>query len=280
MHNLHVTLAAGIAAAILAGCVLDRSAGATGVGNPTKGSVTVALVAVDTVPTVPPPAKAAAKTGVAARNPDGSFDITDAGGTVFTIRSGYVNVGRIKIALPDGVDCSEADETACESGEARIEGPWISDLMTGKWTPDPGAVRIPVGAYKRLEVRLEAQDKVAAGAPDLGLHSLVFGGTFAWSGRSDRPFTVALDFDEDERFESPTGFAVSEGNTAITIDLDIARWLAQANLTACLENGSLPLDSEGGFAFGKDGGCGLEQEMKDAIKASGTVLGEHEDGGR
>lgn len=283
MRNLHATLAAGIAAAILSGCVLDRSAGATGVGNPTKGSVTVALVAVDTAPAAAAPAKAAAKIAsqsVSTRNPDGSFDITDAGGIVFTIRSGYVNVGRIKIALPDGVDCSEANETACESGEARIEGPWVSDLMTGKWTPDPGAVRIPVGAYKRLDVRLEAQEKVAAGAPDLGRHSLVFGGTFAWSGRSDRPFTVALDFDEDERFESPMAFAVSEGNTAITINLDIARWLSQANLTACLENGSLPLDSNGGFAFGKDGGCGLEQDMKDAIKASGTVRGEHEDGGR
>lgn len=280
MRNLHATLAAGIAAAILSGCVLDRSAGATGVGNPTKGSVTVALVAVDTAPAAAAPAKAAAKTAVPNRNPDGSFDIADAGGTVFTIRSGYVNVGRIKIALPDGVDCSEANETACESGEASIEGPWVSDLMTGKWTPDPGAVRIPVGSYKRLDVRLEAQDKVAAGAPDLARHSLVFGGTFSWSGRSDRPFTVALDFDEDERFESPTAFTVSEGNTAITINLDIARWLSQANLTDCLENGSLPLDSAGGFAFGKDGGCGLEQEMKDAIKASGTVRGEHEDGGR
>jgi len=176
--------------------------------------------------------------------------------------------------LPDGVGCAEADETACESGEARLDGPWVSDLMTGRWIPDPGAVRIPVGIYRRLEIRLEAQDKAAAGAPDLGRHSLVFGGTFAWSGRSDRPFTVAVDFDEEERFESAAGFAVGDGSTAITVALDIARWLSQVNLTACLENGSLPLDSAGGFALGKDGGCGLEQALKDAIKASGSVRGE------
>jgi hypothetical protein len=282
MRNFHATarslraaLAAGAAVACLSGCIADRTAGGTGVGNPAKGSVTVAMVAVDSAPA----AKAAAKTAALARNPDGSFDIRDAGGSVFTVRTGYANVGRIKIALPDGIGCSEADETACESGEARIDGPWVSDLMTGKWLPDPGAVRIPAGAYKRLEVRLEAQQMAGAGAPDLGYHSLVFGGTFAWSGRADRPFTVALDFDEDERFESPTGFPVAEGSTSIIIALDIARWLSQANLTACLENGSLPLDSAGGFALGKDGGCGVGQELKDAIKASGSVRSEY-DGGK
>jgi len=254
---------------------LDRTAGGTGVGNPTKGTVTVAMVALESAPV----AKAAAKAAAMTRNPDGSFDIRDAGGSVFTVKTGYANVGRIRIALPDGVDCSQADETACESGEATIDGPWVSDLMTGKWIPDPGTVRMPLGVYKRLEVRLESQDKVAAGAPDLGRHSLVFGGTFSWSGRADRPFTVALDFDEDERFESPAGFAVAEGSTTITVALDIARWLSQANLTACLENGSLPLDSTGGFAFEKDGGCGVEQEMKDAVKASGTVSGKHEGDG-
>lgn len=282
MRNLHATLAAAAAAALLSGCIVDRTAGATGVGNPAKGSVTVALVAVDTASAAAPSPAAKAAAGSAgaasARNPDGSFEIRDAGGTVFTVRTGYANVGRIKIALPDGMDCSEADETACEAGEARLEGPWVSDFMTGKWIPDPGAARIPVGAYKRLEVRLEAQEKVAAGAPDLGRHSLVFGGTFAWSGRTDRPFRVALDFDEEERFEAPSGIAVDSGATAITIALDIARWMSRANLTACLENGSLPLDAAGGFELGKDGACNLGQELKDAIKASGSVRGERKDG--
>jgi len=281
--NLAATLAAASLCILLSGCIVDRTAGGTGVGNPTKGSVTVAMVAQDTVPVAKaaaqlvsgPKGNALGKAGAMTRNPDGSFDIRDAGGTVFTVRTGYANVGRIRIALPDGVDCTQADETACQSGEVSIDGPWVSDLMTGKWIPDPGTVRIPLGVYKRLEVRLESQDKVASGAPDLGRHSLVFGGTFNWSGRADRPFTVALDFDEDERFESPTGFAVAEGSTTITVSLDIARWLSQANLTACLENGSLALDSAGGFAFEKDGGCGIEQEMKDAIKASGTVSGKH-----
>jgi hypothetical protein len=207
MRNLYATLAYAACAALLGGCSADRSAGATGVGNPTKGSVTVALVAVDTAPAAAPKAagavgKTTSQTGATraaapARNPDGSFDIRDAGGTVFTVRSGYANVGRIRIALPEGMDCSDADETACESGEARLEGPWVSDLLTGKWKPEPGAVRLPVGSYKRLEVRLESQDKTSPGVPDLARHSLVFNGSFSYAGRGDRPFSISLDFEEE-----------------------------------------------------------------------------------
>lgn len=271
MRNPYVTLAAGALAAFLAGCLFDgRTAGATGVGNPVKGSVTVAMVAVDSAP-----AKAAAKSSASVRNPDGSFDIRDAGGTVFTVRSGYANVGRIRIALPDSLDCSDDGVNECASGQVTLRGPWVSDVMTGKWTPDPGAVRLPVGAYRRVEVRLESQEDHHPAGPELSNHSLVFGGTFAWQGRSDRPFTIALDFDEDIRFESSGAFALDTGSNAITIALDIAAWLSQADITACLEEGSLPLDASGGFSFGKGGSCGLEQDMKDAVKASGSVSGGH-----
>lgn len=277
MRNIHATLAAGACAAFLAGCLLDRSAGASGVGNPTKGTVTVAMVAEDSGAG---PA-AAAKSAGAGRNPDGSFEIRDAGGTAFTVRSGYANVGRIKIALPEGLDCSDADETECEAGEADLRGPWISDLMTGAWIPDPGAIRLPVGSYRRVGVRLEAQEKVPAGAPDLGRHSLVFGGTFAYAGRTDRPFSIALDFDEEERYESDSGFAVSEGGNTITIALDIAAWLSHTDITACLDRGGLALDPSGGFVLENDGVCGLEEGLKNAIKASGSVHGGHgEDGKR
>lgn len=286
MRNVYVTLACAAVAAVTAGCVSDRTAGATGVGNPAKGSVTVALVAVDSAPAAAPKtAGTAAKAGAesaparssaATRNPDGSFDIRDAGGTVFTVRSGYANVGRIRIALPEGMDCSDADETACESGEARLEGPWVSDLLTGKWSPDPGSARIPVGGYSRVEVRLESQEKTSEGIPDLARHSLVFNGTFAYGDRADRPFSIAVDFDEEERFESPSGFAIAEGANTITIALDIGRWLSLTNLTACLEDGSLPLDDDGGFRLEKGRGCEVEQELKDAIKGSGSLSGGRE----
>jgi hypothetical protein len=278
MRNVGATLAAALAA-LLSGCILDRTAGGTGVGNPTKGSVTVAMVATDTAPAGKAAAgEAASKTAATGRNPDGSFTIRDAGGTAFTIKSGYANVGRIRIALPDSLDCNDADETDCESGEVKLPGPWVSDLMTGKWIPDPGSVSIPVGSYRSLDVRLEAQDKVVAGAPDLGKHSLVIGGTFAYAGRIDRPFRIALDFDEDARFESSSGFSVDSGENAITLALDIAQWMSTADLTACLDAGSLPLDALGGFSLEKGHGCDLEQALKDAVKASGSVHEENHEG--
>jgi hypothetical protein len=273
MRNVHATLAAG-ALALLTGCIFDgRTAGATGVGNPTKGSVTVAMVALDSLP----PAKAAGKAAAAVRNPDGSFDIRDAEGTVFTVRSGYANVGRLRIALPDSLDCSDDGENECASGEVTLRGPWVSDLMTGTWSPDPGAVKLPVGAYRQVEVRLEAQEDRHAAGPDLSRHSLIFAGTFTWRGRADRPFSIALDFDEDIRFESAGALAVDTGSNALTIALDIAAWLSRADITACLEDGSLALDASGGFSFEKGRGCGVEQQVKDAVKASGSVREERDD---
>ncbi len=286
MRNMYAILACAAFAALAAGCVADREAGSTGVGNPAKGSVTVALVAVDSAPAAAPKATwgaakngsgpASSGTSASTRNPDGSFDIRDAAGTVFTVRSGYANVGRIRIALPEGMDCSDADETACESGEARLEGPWVSDLLTGKWSPDPGSARIPVGGYRRVEVRLESQDRSPEGIPDLARHSLVFNGTFAYADRADRPFSIALDFDEETRFESPSGFTIGEGSNAITIGLDIGRWLSRTDLTACLDDGSLPLDADGGFRLEKGRGCEVEQDLKDAIKSSGSLSGGRE----
>lgn len=263
-----------LTALALSGCLGDRLAGGTGVGNPTKGSVTVALIATDPAAAGGAPAKTAA--GV--RNPDGSYPIADAGGTVFTVRRSFANVGRIKIALPAGVDCSDADGTACEAGEVKLEGPFAADLLAGTWTPDPGALLIPVGSYRRMDVRLSAQGKIPAAGPDLSGHSLTLSGTFAYAGRSDRPFLIALDFDEDARFESDSGFILAEGSNRLSVVLDIGQWLSQADITACLDSGALPLDADGGISMtaGKD--CGLGKTVKDAIKRSGKLRGERLEG--
>lgn len=261
--------AAACAALAAAGCLDDRSAGATGVGNPTKGSVTVALVATGT--------PAAGKFGAYPLNPDGSYTIRDAGGTAFTVRTSLANVGRLDISLPEGKACKDADETPCEAGEVRLNGPFVADLLTGSWAPDPGSLRIPVGDYTRLDVRLEAQEKPGNGAPDLGGRSLVMKGTFEHAGRADRPFSIELDFDEEARFQSDSSITVREGINRITVALDIAKWLSQADLTACLADGTLPLDAEGGFTLTGDDCRGVARSIKEDIKASGRLHGEHDE---
>ncbi len=275
-----VGLGALAASLLIAGCLSERTAGSTGVGNPVQGSVTVALLAEEPAA---PAAKAGARafsgrqTGNAVRNPDGSFDIRDLGGTLFTVRTGFANVGRIKFALPAGLDCTDADESPCEANEVSIEGPWVADLMAGSWAPEFEPLRLPVGDYRRLDVRLEGREDDQPGGIGLDRHSLVFGGTFAYAGRADRPFSIALDFDEDARFESDTAFTVAPGVNQAIVSLDIALWLSRADLTSCLEEGDLPLDAEGGFALDRDSHCDLEQELKEAIKNSGRLRGESSD---
>lgn len=255
-----------IAATLTAGCMDGRQAGGTGIGNPAKGSVTVAMQA------------ASSQDGLAKiaspRNPDGSFTILDAGGSRITVQTAFANVGRIRLKLPDGLDCGDADETACEAAEVVVPGPIIADLMTGKWQPDPGTIRIPVGAYRRIEVRLDGKSKDKPG-PDSGLdgHSLMIKGHFAHAGNPEMPLRILLDFDEDVEFTSDPGLSVEsmELNRFI-IFLDVEKWLAGVDLVGCIEDGKLVSDADGGISISKDNTCGqLQADVKAGIKASGSL---------
>lgn len=255
-----------LAVSLMVGCMDGRQAGGTGIGNPVKGSVTVAMQAGSSQDGL-------AKIG-SPRNPDGSFTIVDAGGSRITVQTAFANVGRIKLKLPDGLDCGDADETACEAAEVAVPGPIIADLMTGKWQPDPGTIRIPVGAYRRIEIRLEGKSKDKPG-PDSGLdgHSMIIKGHFAYAGKVEIPIRILLDFDEDVVFASDPGLPVeSLGLNRFIIFLDVEKWLAGTDIVQCLDDGKLVLDADGGLTIGKDNACGqLQSDLKAAIKASGSL---------
>jgi hypothetical protein len=255
-----------VCAALLSACLDERMAGGTGVGNPAKGSVTVALQAVAGADGLPGYA--------ASRNPDGSFTITDAGGSTFTVRESFANVGRIRLQLPEGMDCKDADETACESLKVEIPGPLIANLMTGGWQPDPGGFRIPIGAYRRMEVRLESGSR-PTGAAWSGLdgHSMVIKGEFEYAGRAGRPFSIALDFEEETRFDSDTGLSVDGREVSrLLILLDVERWLSGVDITGCLDTGKLALLPDGGLILDKGNSCGqLIGDIRSAVKASGRL---------
>ena len=244
----------------------DRLAGGTGIGNPSQGVVTVAMQAASGVDGL-------GKTA-APRNPDGSFTLTDAGGSRITVQEALANVGRIRLKLPDGLDCKDAGGAACEAAEAIIPGPMIADLITGNWLPDPGTIRIPVGAYRRIDVRLEGKSKDKPG-PDSGLdgHSLILKGLFEYAGKADRKLSITLDFDEDVRFVSDPGLSLdSIGLNRFTIFLDVEKWFTGVDIGKCLDEGKLQLDADGSLAIDKENACGLLQsDVKAAIKASGNL---------
>jgi hypothetical protein len=274
MRNRNIAaLAAGLVCGALMGCLNEKVAGGTGIGNP--GNTEFAVVAAS--------GPVLAKTGDGTvRNPDSSFSVTDAGGTQFTIRKAFANVSNVRIRLPDGSGCEGTSEVTCESGDIRLPGPFVSDLMTGASTPELKSFVAPAGAYRRVELRLEPLSPAAATPePALGGHTIFISGIFEYSGKTARAFTIALDFDEETRVESGQGMTVLDsGVTRMLVRLKVDTWLAHSNITSCLADHSLALDSAGNLAIDKDHTCGnLEQSLRDGIKGSCDLGDEHHSGG-
>lgn len=257
---------------LVSGCLDEKVAGSTGIGNPSQGTVSFAMVAVSQ-------RTPAAKESARGRwNPDGSFSVADLGGTVFTIRSSLANIGHVKFKLPDGIDCSDAPESECEVGDIKVPGPFVADVMAGTLVPDLGAFKVPAGLYRRVEIRLEALE-AGKPAPDPRLvgNSMIIAGTFDYAGKSDRAFSLALDFDEEVRFESGTMTVKEDILNKLLLLFNVDEWLASANITKCLEDSTLVLDPQGGLHLNEDNECeGLEQVLKEGVKASGDLEDDHD----
>lgn len=257
----------------IVGCIEGPATGGSGVGNPPQGTVTFSMQATSGMP--PLPKSSAGPLGL----PDSAFTVTDAGGTTFTIRSSLANVGYVEIKLPDGQECTEAIDRDCEMDEVKLPGPFVANLMTGAFQPDIGTFRIPAGSYKRVEFRLEAL-KEGAPTPEPSLlgNSMIITGTFSYAGRADRAFSIALDFDEELRVESPTGMTVrDQGLSKLVLLLEVEKWMATADITRCLEEGELLLDQAGNLVANEENDCeGLEEVLKSGVKGSGELDEEFE----
>lgn len=275
----------GLALLSLWGCFGERVAGTTGVGNPPQGEVIFAMVATKTPAAVAAGKRAAdgASEGFALPNPgspdtaadpaDTAFTLTDRGGIRFTLRSAVANVGQVKFKLPAGLKCTEDIKQTCEVDDIKIVGPFVADLMAGTFTPAFPAFMAPVGAYQRVEIRLEALEP---GAPSpvsaLQGHSMVLSGTFAYGGRTDRAFSIILDFDEEATFDSGS-MSVKVGTpNNLRLLFNVDEWLTQADIGRCLDEGKLGLDTLGNLLVDKENACsGLEKVLKDGVKASGDM---------
>lgn len=260
----------------LSGCIEDgRVAGGTAVGNPPQpGSSTFYLQATSGKPLLP---KASAN---AVRASDSSFSVIDSGGTTFIIREVLANVGYVKLKLPDSVECIKDVETECELEDVKLPGPYIADLMTGKFQPDIGTFRIPPGIYRRVEFRLEGLQQMLPGIDSaLFGHSMIIKGTFSYGGKTDRRFTFSLDFDEEIRIESLSGMTVrDQGLNKLILRLEVKKWLSGANITRCLDGEDMALDPEGNLSLDKNNDCGGLEDILDAgVKGSGDLEEQHED---
>lgn len=274
MGNMRMTIRGWMAAAVavslsgLGGCLGDRMAGSTGVGNPPRSALSFTMVA----------DKGAAAAKLAApsartRDADTAYPVVDRSGTAFVLRRALANVGQVKLKLPDGVKCTPALAQDCEADELKVPGPFLADLMAGTFTPAFPTIQAPHGDYRRVDVRLEALEpgRTAADTALVG-HSMLLSGTFTYAGRSDRAFEIVLDFNEEARFDSGSSRVREAPLNLLKLRMDVDHWLAESGIGACLDSGSLILHGAGDLRIDKDNACdGLEQAIKNGVKASGTL---------
>lgn len=196
------------------------------------------------------------------------FSVTDLSGTVFTITVARVNVRNIQFDFPDDA----ADTLAID--KISIDGPFVIDLITGVSTPSISEFTIEPGLYKRIDVRLddsEAKDGLVDSSDALFENTLVVSGNFDYGDITGRSYSIVLKFNEDVRFEEPGGILIDEDAlNDVVINLVVDEWLEGIDITTCLDDGDLVLDSDGNILIDDSSGggkcAGIEGIIKTNIK--------------
>lgn len=197
----------------------------------------------------------------------------DDAGTAFALVAATLDVRDIRLDLPDGLTCADVQDTLvgarCEpdddtdgSGEDTIviDGPFAVDLVAGTASPSLDDVVIPEASYRRVDIRVDAEDDVSFAAT----------ADFQHDGLPHR-LELALDFSEDIRIEEAQGVEVT-ADTDLVAEFVVNSWLGGIDLIACLEDGDLR--TEGDVVYLDDSSSGgacsdVENVIKDNMKNSG-----------
>lgn len=183
----------------------------------------------------------------------------------------YLPEGECALADAGDDDALEADagDDGCED-KIRVKGPWVIDLMTGKATPSMDEIRIPAGAYRRVDVRFEDADKNAAKSlnipAELAEWTLV--ATGAYDGEAAESFDMKLKFNNDARFQSDAGIVVTaNGAQEMVMALDVERWFSAVSLEECFEKERLDVVDGALMIVDESKRCNaIENAIKEVMK--------------
>lgn len=163
---------------------------------------------------------------------------------------------------------------------ARIhfQGPFRVDLVQGTSTPPLENLAVPIGTYKRVDLRVD--DFEGANTDPLNGYSLLMYGTYT-SGSTTITFRIAVDFNEDIRFESEKGIVIdSQGGKDFLLQFPVSTWLGKVNLTSCfasLPPGTTFVDFDEERDSEPTDSCKIEKLLKESFKNSYRLKREDED---
>jgi hypothetical protein len=240
-------------------CAGPDIAGGAGTGNP--GKTTFAIVAGDTISSLP-----LAKTAV-----PGDIIIPDSAKNYYRVESFSVILKRIHfIFSPDDKPRIDAmtvlPPLRKDPTSIVLEGPFVFNALTG--IPDSvfGTVLLPAANY--AAVRLVIENK-----PEK--NSIFLGGTFRYLGEM-HAFKFDLSLNVSVTYENDKGVYVSgSDSTEMKVVLDASKWFANINIEGCIKSQASPFDPNGIFVLnGKidTGVCAeIPRRINDNIVNSGRL---------
>jgi hypothetical protein len=174
--------------------------------------------------------------------------------------------------LPTATKFRHSDQCELDhEGPAAIHfnGPFRVDLLSGSSNPPLENLAVPVGTYKRVDLRVD--DYKDSPTDPLYGYSLLLYGRYT-SGTTTITFRFALEFNEDIRFESPTGITIgTEGGKDFLLQFPVSTWLGRADLTSCFQNlpsGTTFLNIDDQSDNEPSDACKIEKILKDSFKNS------------
>lgn len=199
----------------------------------------------------------------------------DEGGATFHVEEASVFVRHVELYLPSGLTCNDVAPlglpagVSCDLEKVRVSGPFRVNLLTGVAAPPLPALDVPAGTYSRVDVRFEEDELTDV--------TLVARGIVPVDGVS-RPWRLAVELEEDLRFEGMAIEALEGALARALLGLDMSQWFAALPLSACAAAGALPV--EDGVIVLSDGNedcLDVEDVIKAAIRGSAVLLEDDDD---
>lgn len=230
-------------------CDGTKSAGGTGVGNPSPIEVAfrIELADADTLQVL--------ARSVSARN----VVIEDSAGTDFTVDSAALHFSRITV----DTRFTDCPATICTEDFLRWTGTWVVDLVNRTSTPNLPTLELYPGYYRSIELRMDAtHDETILSKGVSMLVSLSYTDSLR-----NNTLRLPLRFNSDVLFGDSTAPRL-EQDGELVLYLLVEEWLNGVDVKSCLQSDTVPQIAEGVYELGPASCNSLVSRIKENIRTS------------